>query len=59
MKVIGITSTYPESQLGAADAVVKKLAQIRVGEDGGRKLKVDVAGTKFKWMPFRMRRGRG
>lgn len=59
MKVIGITSTYPESQLGTADAVVKKLAQIQVGPDGARKLKVNVAGTKFKWLPFRLRRNHG
>ena len=59
MKVIGITSTYPESQLSTADAVVKKLAQIQVGPDGARKLKVNVAGTKFKWLPFRLRRSRG
>jgi mannitol-1-/sugar-/sorbitol-6-phosphatase len=57
MKVVGITSTYPESQLSTADAVVRRLAQIRVGQDGGRKLKVNVAGTKFKWLPFRLRRG--
>lgn len=56
MKVIGITSTYPESQLSTADAVVRKLAQIQVGPDGGRKMTVNVAGTKFKWLPFRMRR---
>ena len=57
MKVVGITSTYPESQLSTADIVVRRLAQIRVGQDGGRKLKVNVAGTKFKWPPFRLRRG--
>src|SRR5215467_7923986 len=34
MKVIGITSTYPASQLSTAHAVVQKLAQIHVGQDG-------------------------
>ena len=42
MKVIGITSTYPESQLSAADAVVEKLSQIRVARDGTSKFAVDV-----------------
>jgi sugar-phosphatase len=42
MKVIGITSTYPASQLTAAHAVVERLAQIQVGRDGARKLKVSV-----------------
>ena len=42
MKVIGITSTYPASQLTAANAVVERLAQIQVGRDGVRKLKVSV-----------------
>ena len=42
MKVIGITSTYPESQLSTADAVVRQLAQIRVGRNGGRKFEVSV-----------------
>ena len=58
IKVIGITSTYPESQLGMANAVVRELAQIRVGLDGGRKLEVNVAGRKFNWLSFRRRRGR-
>jgi sugar-phosphatase len=30
MKAIGITSTYPASELQDADAVVQKLAQVRV-----------------------------
>ena len=34
MKVIGITSTYPASQLSTAHAVVQRLAQIHVGQDG-------------------------
>ena len=43
MKAIGITSTYPESELQEADAVVQKLAQIKVGGgDGERDLKVNV-----------------
>ena len=38
MKAIGITSTYPASELQAADAVVQKLAQMRVKapDDRGR-----------------------
>jgi sugar-phosphatase len=34
MKAIGITSTYPASGLQEADAVVQKLAQIKVGSMG-------------------------
>jgi sugar-phosphatase len=42
MKVIGMTSTYPASELGA-DAVIQKLAQINVnGRDGGQGLTVIV-----------------
>lgn len=36
MKTIGITSTYPASGLQEADAVVQKLAQIKVGNAGVR-----------------------
>lgn len=36
MKAIGITSTYPASGLQEADAVVQKLAQIKVGNAGVR-----------------------
>lgn len=43
MKVIGLTSTYPASALGEADAIVQKLAEIRVGIDAKRKLAVTVA----------------
>jgi sugar-phosphatase len=35
MKAIGITSTYPASELQEADAVVQKLPQIKVRSDGG------------------------
>jgi mannitol-1-/sugar-/sorbitol-6-phosphatase len=42
MKVIGITSTYPATQLSMADAVVEELAQIRVGRDGSGTLAVEV-----------------
>jgi sugar-phosphatase len=42
MKVIGLTSTYAAAMLGEADAVVSKLAQIRVGLDGTGKLEVNV-----------------
>ncbi len=34
MRVIGLASTYPASALREADAVVEKLAQIRVSLDG-------------------------
>lgn len=34
MKAIGITSTYPASGLQEADAIVQKLAQIKVGSVG-------------------------
>ena len=42
MKVIGITSTYPESQLSTADVVVRRLAQIQVGRDGASRFAVSV-----------------
>jgi sugar-phosphatase len=42
MKVVAITSTYPASQLSAADAVVERLAQIQVGRDGARRFTVSV-----------------
>ena len=42
MKVIGITSTYPASQLSMAHAVVQKLAQIQVGQDGAGKFAITV-----------------
>ena len=42
MKVIGITSTYPESQLSTADVVVRRLAQIQVGRDGASGFAVSV-----------------
>lgn len=42
MKVIGITSTYPESQLSAADAVVRRLGQIHISTNGAGKLVVEL-----------------
>ena len=42
MKVIGITSTYPASQLSTAHAVVQKLAQIQVGQDGTGQFAVSI-----------------
>jgi mannitol-1-/sugar-/sorbitol-6-phosphatase len=42
MKVIGITSTYPAAALHLADAVIGKLAQIRVSSDGAGKLGVEI-----------------
>lgn len=43
MKAVGITSTYPASELQEADAVIQKLAQITVSSrDGQRKLSVTV-----------------
>ena len=43
MKVIALTSTYPSSALSEADAVVQKLAQIQVGLDGVRKLRITIS----------------
>ncbi len=40
MKVIGITSTYPAAALHLADAVIGKLAQIQVKQDGAGNLLV-------------------
>ena len=43
MKAIALTSTYPESELQEADAVLQNLGQIRVRSlDGERKLQVDI-----------------
>jgi len=42
MKVIGMTSTYPATKLSAADGVIAKLAQIRIGLNQAGKLAVDV-----------------
>ena len=42
MKVVGITSTYAMGAIEHADAVIGKLAQIRVMSDGGGKLGVDI-----------------
>lgn len=41
MKAIGITSTYPSSELCEADAVIEAMTQIRVSPQDG-KLKVEV-----------------
>ncbi len=42
MKVLALTSTYPASALGEADAVVQKLDQINVGRDGASRLAVSI-----------------
>jgi sugar-phosphatase len=42
MKVMGLTSTYEESGLQGADAVVNRLAQIKVGRDGAGRISVTV-----------------
>ncbi|HTR68200.1 MAG TPA: hypothetical protein VMH85_20640, partial [Terriglobales bacterium] len=42
MKVIGLASTYPAEELGEADVVVKKLAQVAVrGTGDGLVVEVD------------------
>jgi sugar-phosphatase len=41
-KVIGITSTYPASRLGEADAVVAGLEQVQVRSNGAGKLAVEI-----------------
>jgi len=43
MKAIALTSTYPASALGEADATVQRLAQIQVGLDDERKLAVSIS----------------
>jgi sugar-phosphatase len=43
MKVIGLTSTYPASALGEADAVVQRLDQIHVAPDGAGMLTVNIS----------------
>jgi mannitol-1-/sugar-/sorbitol-6-phosphatase len=43
MKVIGITSTYAAEALRLADAVIGRLAQIRVTSNGAGKLGVEVS----------------
>ncbi len=43
MKAIGITSTYPAPALHEADAIIQRLAQIKVGSLGvGQKLTVNI-----------------
>jgi mannitol-1-/sugar-/sorbitol-6-phosphatase len=42
MKVVGLTSTYEASKLTEADAVVGKLAQVRVSVDGIPNLVVNI-----------------
>ena len=44
MKVVGLTSTYGAHQLRAADAVVKKLAQVQVRKNGPGRLAVSLQG---------------
>jgi sugar-phosphatase len=46
MKVVGLTSTYGAPQLRAADAVVKKLAQVQVRKDGPGRLAVSLQGQQ-------------
>jgi mannitol-1-/sugar-/sorbitol-6-phosphatase len=46
MKVVGLTSTYGARQLQAADAVVKKLAQVQVRKDGPGRLAVSLPGPE-------------
>lgn len=46
MKVVGLTSTYGAPQLQAADAVVKKLAQVQVRKDGPGRLAVSFQGPE-------------
>ncbi len=47
MRVIGLASTYAAAKLSAADAVVEKLAQIRVSIDGVGKLAVSVQSRQL------------
>jgi mannitol-1-/sugar-/sorbitol-6-phosphatase len=43
MKAIALTSTYPAPALNEADAVIEKLARIKVGLDDARKLAVRIS----------------
>jgi sugar-phosphatase len=42
MKVVGITSTYAADKLSAADAVIRRLGQIRVSSNGAGKLRIEI-----------------
>ena len=42
MKVVGIMSTYKADALVAADAVIGKLAQLRIASNGQGRLAVDL-----------------
>jgi len=42
MKVIALTSTYPASKLGKADAVIARLNQIHVARDGAHQLAINI-----------------
>ncbi|MGA8431879.1 MAG: HAD family hydrolase [Candidatus Sulfotelmatobacter sp.] len=43
MKVIGLTSTFPAAALSEADAVLKRLGQVRVTSNNGEGLAVEIA----------------
>ena len=43
MKVIALTSTYPASKLGKADAVIARLNQLHVARDSAHQLAVNVS----------------
>jgi mannitol-1-/sugar-/sorbitol-6-phosphatase len=45
MKVLGLASTYDASRLTEADAVVRKLADVRIGMDGANRLAVRTANA--------------
>ena len=42
MKVVGITSTYAADKLSAADAVIRRLGQIRASSNGAGKLRIEI-----------------
>jgi sugar-phosphatase len=43
MKAIGLTTTFPESELREADAIVAQLSQIQVKNSAAGKLEITVA----------------
>jgi sugar-phosphatase len=43
MKVVALTSTYPDTALTEADAVIRSLDRIRVIVEGARKMKLEIS----------------
>jgi hypothetical protein len=45
MKAVALTSTYPDTALTEADAIIRSLDQIRVMVEGARKIRLEIASS--------------